>query len=104
MSEYVVVTTISTFRHRYVMHRDDLQALNTESEVNPVEWAKDTVTCEECEEFSQLHLGEEIVDAHEMSEAEMLQLFDRDNDYLKNWTEEHKIEWVRKNLSVGAKS
>lgn len=104
MSEYVVVTTISTFRHRYVMHRDDLQALNPDSEVNPVEWACDTVTCEECEEFSQLHLGEQILDTHEMSEAEMLQLFDRDNDYLKSWTQEQKIKWVRKNLALGAKS
>ena len=104
MSEYVVVTTTSTFRHRYVMHRDDLQALNLESEVNPIEWAKDVVTCEDCEEFSQEHLGEQILEANEISEAEMLQLFDRDNTYLKDWAQEHKISWVRKNLKLEAES
>jgi hypothetical protein len=104
MSEYIVVTTISTFRHRYVMHRDDLRALNTEMEASDEDlqdWAQDTVTCEECEEFSQQHLGEQIVDTYVCTEDEMLTFFDRDNDYLSDWTREKKIEWVRKTLELG---
>ena len=98
---YIVVTTISTFKHRYVMHKDDLQKLNgdihaTDNEL--CEWAMDTVTMEECEEFSQHHIGEQIVDTYECTEDEMLTFFDRDNDYLKSWERDYKIEWVRKCL------
>ena len=96
MKDYVVVTTISTHRMRYVIHKDDLQAKNPDHPVVPIVWAKDSVTCEELEEFSQDWLGEQIVDAQTMSEDDMLELFDKDNDYLKEWSKEKKIEWVRK--------
>ena len=103
MKDYVIVTTISTFRHRYVMHRDDLKELNAEVEPKDselVDWACDTVTMEECEEFSQHHIGEQIVDTHVMSEAEMLELFSRDNPYLDSWPDEQKISWTRKNIHL----
>jgi len=96
--DYVVVTAISSHRMRYVMHRDDLQKLNFEVPVNSVEWANDTVSSEECEEFSQEHMGEYIVDTVEMNEDDMLDLFDRDNDYLSKWTKDQKIESVRKSI------
>lgn len=96
--DYVVVTTISQFRHRYVMHKDDLQKLNPDAPVKPVEWACDTVTAEEVEEISQHWLGETITDTTTMTEDEMLELFDRDNHYLEDWSRDYKLEWVRKNL------
>jgi len=88
--DYVVVTTVSSFRHRYVMHKNDLQAMN----------AMDIVTMEKCDEFSQLHMGEQISDIYECSEDEMITFFDRDNDYLRSWDREQKIEWVRKTLTL----
>ena len=94
--DYVVVTAISSFRVRYVMHRDDLQKLNPDLPVDSVEWANDTVSADECEEFSQEHMGEYIVDTVEMNEDDMLDLFDKDNEYLSTWTKEQKIELVRK--------
>ena len=94
--DYVVVTCISSHRVRYVMHRDDLQKLNTENPVNAIEWANDTVNMNECEEFSQKHMGEYIIDTVEMNEKDMLELFDKDNDYLSGWTKDQKLEWVRK--------
>lgn len=96
-NDYVIVTTISTFKHRYVMHKNDLRKLNTDVEPTDkdlVEWAMDTVTMQEVKEFSQDHIGEHIVDHFECTEDEMLTFFDRDNDYLKSWTTEKKIEWV----------
>jgi len=93
--DYVVVTAISSFRMRYVLHRDDLQKLNPDLPIDIVEWANDTVSLEECEEFSQEHMGEYIVDTVEMNEDEMLDLFDKDNDYLSEWTKDQKIELVR---------
>jgi hypothetical protein len=73
IKDYIVVTAISSHRRRYVMHRDDLLKLGPSQgdlflPVNVIEWANDTVTNEECEEFSQEHMGEYIVDTVEMNE------------------------------------
>ena len=102
--DYVVVTTISSFRHRYVIHKDDLRKMNGNVEPSDAElgeWAMDTVTCEECDEFSQEHMGEMPLDTYECSEDEMLTLFDRDNDYLKGWERDQKIKWVRDTVKNG---
>ena len=96
--DYIVVTCISSYRMRYVMHKDDLQNLNPDAKVDMVEWAKDTVTCEECDEFSQEHMGEYIVDTTTINEQKMLKLFDEENDYLKDWSREQKIDLVRNSL------
>lgn len=98
MSEekYVIVTTISSFRHRYCVPVSELQKLNPDHPVEPESWAKDCVTMEEVEEFSQLHIGETIIDTAVLSEDEMLALFDKDNDYLKNWSKEQKISHVHR--------
>lgn len=101
--DYVVVTTISQFHHRYVMHKDDLQKLNDDvhaTDADLWDWAMDTVTMEECEEFSQEHLGEVITDSYECTEEEMLTFFDRDNDYLKDWDRDEKIDHVRCQLKA----
>ena len=101
--DYVVVTAISSYRMRYVMHRDDLQKKNTEKPVDAIEWANDTVNMNECEEFSQEHMGEYIVDTVEMDEEDMLELFDRDNTYLGSWTKDQKVAMVRKSIFLDEK-
>lgn len=92
--EYVVVTTISTFRERYVIPVDELQKLNPDDPVDP-SWALDEVTMQNVKEFSQRHVGEQIIDAQVVKEKEILQFFDADNDYLAEWSEEQKLEWIR---------
>jgi len=77
---WVLVETVQMFRHRYVV----------ETPLHNPEWALDTVTCEEAKEFSQEWLGETIVGHRIVSETEALQLCDKDNSYLKDWTEEQK--------------
>ena len=97
--DYAVVTTLSQFRIRYVMHRDDLQKLNPEVMIDDLSsWGCTAVINEDVEEFSQQCFREVITDVDTLTEDEMLELFDKDNDYLKDWTREYKIEWVRKNL------
>jgi hypothetical protein len=81
------------------MHRDDLQKLNPLDPVDAIEWANDTVTNDECEEFSQEYMGEYIVDTVEMDEEDMLELFDKDNPYLGKWTKDQKLQWIRKSIS-----
>jgi hypothetical protein len=99
--DYVVVTAISMYRMRYVMHRDDLTISSPgikttlTGNITAIEIAKDTVTMNECEEFSQEHVGEYIIDAMEMTEADILELFDKENDYLNEWTKEQKMKLIR---------
>lgn len=95
MTKYAVVTCISQFRMRYVIPMEALQALNADSSVD-LNWAEDCVTNNEVAEFSQKHLGETIVDTLEMDEQEILEFFDADNEYLKNWPEKQKLEWINK--------
>jgi len=98
MTQYAMVTVISTFRNRYAIPVDKLQALNTEVPIEgmELEWAEDCVTCEELEEFSQKHLGETIIDSVLLDETQLLELFDKDNDYLNEWTKEQKLSWITK--------
>ncbi len=103
MTKYVIVTAISSYRMRYCIPVDELQELNVEVPVEgrEIEWAEDCVTCDEVVEFSQKHVGETIIDSEILTEEQMLEKFDADNDYLKDWTREKKIEYVRnwKNIS-----
>tara|TARA_B110000208_G_scaffold110164_1_gene136199 strand:+ start:740 stop:1111 length:372 start_codon:yes stop_codon:yes gene_type:complete len=92
--KYVMVTAVSTFRQRYCIPMDELQAENTDMTVDPL-WALDAVTCDEVNEFSQLHIGELIVDHEVLSEEEALAMYDRDNDYLKDLDVDKKVRMMR---------
>lgn len=85
MPKYLV-ETISMFRIRYVVECDS------------AEHAKDEVVMKmgELSEFSQLHLDEMITSAREIDKTEYLRLFDEDNDYLKEWDDDHKLSWINK--------
>ena len=84
MPKYLV-TTISQFRMNYVV------------ECENEEHALDTVAMEEVEqEFSQHHLGETIISSREISDAEYIKVFDKENDYLKSWDDEQKFQFVHK--------
>jgi hypothetical protein len=94
MTKYVLVTAISTHRMRYCIPLDDLQKMNEDMPVDPA-WACDSVVMNEVDEFSQEHLGEQIVDFDVLTEEEILKQFDKDNDYLTSWTTEQKINYIR---------
>ena len=81
-TEWVLVETISQFRQRYVV----------EVPKGKSEYALDTVTMDEAKEFSQKHLGETIFSSRIISEKDALDLFDEDNDYLKQWNDEQKMQ------------
>jgi len=81
-TELVLVECISQFRQRYMV----------EVPKGKAEWAMDTVTLNQADEFSQAHLGETIVSHRVVSKEEMLTLCDKDNDYAKAWNDEHKMK------------
>jgi hypothetical protein len=88
-TQWVLVECASTFRNRYMVE----VPLGTDQYGNDKsEWALDTVTMQEAQEFSQEHIGEQIISHRVVSKEEALVLCDRDNDYTTSWTEEKKVE------------
>jgi len=70
-TELVLVETISTFRIRYIV----------EVPIGKKEYALDTVTCDEANELSQEHIGEQIVSHRVVTRAEVTALAREDMDW-----------------------
>jgi hypothetical protein len=91
MKKLVMVDCLSQFRIRYCVEVED-----------DIEHALDEVIMEyddlEFHEFSQEHLRPSpvILSHREINKEEYLRMFDEDNNYLKDWTEEQKLKWVNK--------
>lgn len=81
-TEWVLVETISQFRHRYMVQVPEGKA----------EWALDVVTCNDAKEFSQEHLGETIVSHRVVTLDNGLELCDNDNSYGKGWDTDTKLK------------
>jgi hypothetical protein len=81
-TEWVLVECVSTFRQRYMI----------EVPKGKADWALDTVTMNEAKEFSQEHIGEQIVSHRVVTKEEALTLCDKDNDYGSSWDEDTKIK------------
>jgi hypothetical protein len=83
-----VVDVLSSFRLRYVV------------EAKEESHALDEVVCRESEtefkEFSQEHLGTNIIDSREITLEQYHALFLRDNQYLKGWQNEQQRTFVNK--------
>jgi len=87
--QWVLVECISTFRQRYMV---EVPVGTDEHGKDKTLWALDTVTMEEAKEFSQEHLGEQIVSHRVVTKKEALALFDQDNDYTNSWDKETKMK------------
>ena len=81
-TEWVLVEAISQFRERYMV----------EVPKGKAEWALDTVTMNQAQEFSQEHLGEVIVSHRVVSFDEAMKLCDKDNHYCSAWSDEKKLD------------
>jgi hypothetical protein len=88
-TQWVLVETISTFRHRYMV---EVPVGIDNYGKDKTEWALDTVTMEDAKEFSQEHIGEQIVSHRVVSKEEALVLCDKDNAYFRSWDEETKMK------------
>jgi len=87
--QWVLVECVSTFRTRYMV---EVPVGIDEQGNDKAKWALDTVVMEEAKEFSQEHLGEQIVSHRVVSKKEALALCDVDNDYTKDWDKEQKMK------------
>jgi len=93
--EYVIVTTISHFRLKYAVPREEFETLGY---VEPIDTVKLSAFISEgnVKEFSQTHLGEQVCDVAVYNEEDTIELFDLDNDYLAEWTTAQKIAWINR--------
>ena len=87
--QWVLVEAVSTFRTRYVV---EVPVGIDDYGNDKVKWALDTVTMGEAKEFSQEHLGEQIVSHRVVTKKEALALCDVDNDYADEWEKELKMK------------
>ena len=87
MPKYVV-ETISMFRMRYVV-----EGKNSEHAMDEVVMQLGNSSFKE---FSQHHVDEVITSSREIDDEEYLRMFDEDNDYLKDWNVEQKMQYVNK--------
>jgi len=90
MKKLVMVDVLSQFRIRYCVEVE-----------NDIDHALDEVIMREgdsdFQEFSQEHLEPTVFISHrEINKEEYLRMFDEDNDYLKSWSEEKKLEFINK--------
>lgn len=85
--KYYLVECMSTYRMRYVV------------KAKCAEHAEDAVACEEAKEFSQKWVGENIMSTHEITHEHIIKMCDEDNDYVKTWSNDKKMEtFVTENI------
>jgi len=77
-----LVETVSIFRHRYVV--------DAKKEEHAADEVVYNMTDSDFKEFSQHHVDECITSIREIKNEEFEPLFDKDNDYLKDWTLQSK--------------
>jgi len=81
-TQWVLVECVGTFHHRYMVETPKDKDL----------WALDTVVMNEAKEFSQQHIGEQIITHRVVSEKTALELCNQDNSYAQAWNNQKKID------------
>ena len=88
-----LVETVSMFRVRYVIEaKDESDALDEVTYYSTGGFG----SSENLTEFSQNHIDEVITSSRKLSDKSYLKLFDKDNDYLKNWTDDEKRIYIKR--------
>jgi hypothetical protein len=87
MKKLVMIETISQHRVRYVVQVED----NLEHALDELVYREHDP---EFREFSQMHLGNVVVSHREISEQEYIKTFNEDNDYLSEWPDEQKKQFI----------
>lgn len=91
MSKIVLVETISTFRHVYAVRLPDDEP--NQNAIDDVVWNVD-LPDSSLTEVTQNHISEEVFSHHVVTEDEYIELFDRENEYLREWPREKKLEFI----------
>lgn len=81
---FYVIQTNSMFKHFYVVPTNEVDGNNLQSYIDQ----------DALREFSQQHEGEQIVRVDEMNQDDVLELFDKNNDYLVSWSQDQKLAYI----------
>ena len=97
-SDYVVVDTVSIFKQRYIIPREEIQKWNEDVKLTDAlakQWAQESVESEEVKEFSQRWLGETVTNVDFADTQKVLDLFKIDNEELsKEWTQSKQLDYI----------
>ena len=97
-SDYVVVDTISVFKQRYIIPREEVQRMNEDitcTDKLAKQWAHESVECEEVKEFSQRWLGETVTNIDIVDTVKALPYFKEDNEQLsKEWSQAKQLDFI----------
>ena len=90
MTKLYMIDCVSTYHIRYCVEAEDAtqlgEIIRIINEGN-----------HELIEFSQDYLGENVItSSHIKSENDYLEIFDKDNSYLKEWNDEQKLNLINK--------
>jgi hypothetical protein len=82
----------------YIVSAVSIFSLKFAVRARSAEHAMDTVVCDDgtVKELSQKHITIDVVDAVKATEEQYLETFDRDNDYMRSWTKEQKLNMINK--------
>lgn len=97
-SDYVIVDTISVFKQRYIIPREEVQRFNEEVALTDKLaklWSQESVECEEVKEFSQRWLGETVTNIDFADTPKVLALFKEDNEQLsEEWSQAKQLDYI----------
>lgn len=80
---------------KYAIPAGEFEALGFKEPIDTVKLAE-YLQAGNVKEFSQYHLGENVVDVAVHSEERIVDIFNVDNDYLSKWSTAQKIEWINR--------
>lgn len=97
-SDYVVVDTISVFKQRYIIPREEVQRFNEEVALTDKLaklWSQESVEAEEVKEFSQKWLGETVTNIDFANTEKVLKIFKEDNEQLsEEWSQAKQLDFI----------
>ena len=97
-NDYVVIDTVSIFKQRYIIPREEVQKFNEEMKLTDdlaKQWSQESVECEEVKEFSQRWLGETVTTIDFADTQKELDLFKADNkDLSEEWTQAKQLDYI----------
>ena len=97
-SDYVIVDTISVFKQRYIIPREEVQRFNEEVALTDKLaklWSQESVEAEEVKEFSQRWLGETVTNIDIVDTVKALKYFAEDNEELsQEWSQAKQLDYI----------
>ena len=96
--KFVKVELISSFRQTYVIPYEALQEMNTKVQLTDelaLQWAEESVMCEEIKELAQQWIGENVFDKSIINTEQAIKQFRKQNpDYSKEMSDAQIVDWI----------